>query len=96
MGRKAGGKDFSPRVRALFDIAIKELLASGKLLPKLKEQLLNDPAGTMQRMAQYAPKQVDMKIDQAVTLDTTAMADNVLEEIFNRRRDEQEHSKHIH
>jgi hypothetical protein len=71
MGRKAGGKDFSPRVRSLFDIAIKETLANGTLLPKLKEQLLEDPAGTIQKMSGYAPKQVNMDIDQKVTVDTT-------------------------
>lgn len=63
MGRKAGGKDFAPRVRSLFDIALKELLASGKLLPKLKEQLLSDPAGTFRAMSAYAPKQVELSVN---------------------------------
>ncbi len=82
MGRKAGGKDFSPRVRSLFNIALKELLASGKLLPKLKEQLLEDPAGTIQKMSGYAPKQVDMTLDQQVTIDTTKLTREVVEALY--------------
>jgi hypothetical protein len=82
MGRKAGGKDFSPRVRSLFDIAIRESLADGTLLSKLKEQLRDDPVGTMQKMAGYAPKQVDMTLEQTVLLDTTQLTTDVLNTMF--------------
>jgi len=82
MGRKAGGKDFSPRVRSLFDIAIRETLDDGTLLPKLKAQLREDPAGTIQRMSGYAPKQVDMTLDQQVTIDTTKLTREVVEALY--------------
>jgi len=69
-GRRAG-KDFGPRVRGLFNIAIKESIANGSLLPKLKKQLSDDPVGTFRAMAAYVPKQVDMSVDQQITVKGT-------------------------
>ena len=92
MGRKAGGKDFSPRVRSLFDIAIKETLADGSLLPRLKEQLREDPAGTIQRMSGYAPKQHDIDVNQSLSLDTTKLTREVLEALYTTK-DDNEHNE---
>ena len=93
-GKRVGGKDFSPRVRSLFDIAIKEALADGSLLKKLKQQLLEDPAGTIQRMAQYAPKQHDINVEQTVTVQSTEVSQTDMEIIKTLRAAENEHVTH--
>ncbi len=87
-GRKPGGKDFSPRVRSLFDHAIREELKNGTLLDTLRQQLREDPVGTMQKMAPYAPKQVDVDMQQTVTVDTTQLSDQLLREVILGIRDE--------
>ena len=94
MGRKAGGKDFAPRVRSLFDIALKEMIADGTLLPKLKKQLADDPAGTIQRFAGYAPKQVDMTLDQHVTIDRTEVSETDMAIIKALKEAQPEHVTH--
>jgi len=93
-GRRAG-KDFGPRVRGLFNIAIKESIADGSLLPKLKRQLKDDPAGTFRAMAAYVPKQVDMTVDQRVTVEGTEVTQTDMAIIRALKEAQDEQSENV-
>ncbi len=95
-GKKAGGKDFAPRVRSMFDRALEKLELKGDADKLMEAALKEDFVGTIQRMSAYAPKPVDMTLDQTVTVDSTMLGDEVLSALFERRQDEQERSKQVH
>jgi len=82
MGRKAGGKDFAPRVRSMFDRALEKLELKGDADSLMEKALTEDFVGTIQRMSGYAPKTLDMTLDQQVTIDTTTLSREVVEAIY--------------
>jgi hypothetical protein len=82
MGRKAGGKDFAPRVRSVLDRALEKLELKGDADKLMEQALKDDFIGTLQRMAGYAPKTVDMTLEQTVLLDTTQLTTDVLNTMF--------------
>ena len=82
MGKKAGGKDFAPRVRSMFDRALEKLELKGDADKLMEQALTDDFMGTVQKMASYAPKQVDMTLDQQVTIDTTQLTREVIESLY--------------
>jgi hypothetical protein len=81
-GRRAGGPDFSGRVRSLFDRSLEKLELKGDADKLMQAALKDDFIGTIQRMASYAPKQVDMTLEQTVLLDTTQLTTDVLNTMF--------------
>jgi TnpA family transposase len=87
MGRKAGGKDFSPRVRSIVDQVLEKMEKGGDARKLLEKQFREDFAGTLRAVAQYAPKQVDMSLTQTVSVDTTQVTDEILQQIINAKRE---------
>jgi hypothetical protein len=97
-GKRPGGKDFSPRVRSLFDRALEKFEKTGDAEVAMQKALQDDFIGTLQRMAAYAPKQVDMSLEQVTPVDTTALSPALLKEMFEERmkRDSEGSDKRIH
>ena len=82
MGRKAGGKDFAPRVRSIVDRVLENLEDTGKAEKLLKEQFESDFAGTLRAVSAFAPKQIDVDVEKTVSIDTTELTQEVLQELF--------------
>lgn len=81
-GRRSGGKDFSPRVRSLVDQVLEKMQESGDARKLLEAQFTEDFAGTLRAVAAFAPKQVDMAIDQQISIDTTQLSREVVEALY--------------
>ena len=97
MGKRAGGRDFAPRVRSLVDRVLENWNDTGKAEKALNEALEADFVGTLQRLASYAPKQVDMAVEQSLSIDTTQLSAEALEAIFaEKERREQDSTGPIH
>lgn len=97
MGKRAGGKDFAPRVRSLVDRVLEKLQLDGDAEELLEQAFRDDFAGTLKAMSAYAPKQVDMSLDQQVSLDTTQLSREVLTEMFSEKsRRDAESDKQVH
>jgi hypothetical protein len=60
MGRRAGGRDFAPRVRSAVDRVLEELEKNGDADKLIKAQLENDFAGTIAKFAAYTTKHIDI------------------------------------
>jgi hypothetical protein len=86
MGKRAGGKDFSPRVRSIIDQVLETMEKSGDARKLLKKQFEDDFAGTLRAVASFAPKQVDMTLDQQLTVDTTQLSKDVLTQLFSQEQ----------
>jgi len=95
-GKRAGGRDFGPRVRSIFDRVLEKLELRQDADKLMEKALLDDFVGTIQKMSQYAPKQVDIALEQTVSLDTTKVSQDILQALFEGRRDEQERTKRLH
>ena len=61
-GRRAGGTDFSPRVRSIVDQVLEKMEKAGDARALLEAQFREDFAGTLRAVASYVPKQIDMKV----------------------------------
>jgi hypothetical protein len=59
-GKRAGGRDFAPRVRCAFDRVLEGMESRKELDPLLLAAMKEDPIGTISKMASYAPKQLDI------------------------------------
>ncbi len=81
-GRRAGGTDFSPRVRSIVDQVLEKMEKAGDARALLEAQFREDFAGTLRAVASYAPKQIDMTLDQQVTIDTTKLTREVVEALY--------------
>ena len=97
-GRKAAGPDFSGRVRAAFHRTLQEAVDNHKLDELLLAQVLEDPLGAMNKMAPYAPKQVDMTLEDKTPVDTTALSPALLKEMFEERlnRESEGNDQRVH
>ena len=81
-GRRPGGKDFAPRVRSSIDRALEKLEDTGEADTLLMAAFRDDFVGTLQKMAAYAPKVVDMSLETTVSVDTTQLSQAILQEMF--------------
>jgi hypothetical protein len=95
-GKRAGGKDFAPRIRSMFDRALEKLELRGDADKLMEAALKEDFVGTVQRMAAYAPKQVDMSVDQTVTIDTTQITEETLRGLFTSNDTDKGTSPELH
>jgi len=96
-GRRAGGKDFSPRARSIIDQVLEKMQGNGDARKLLEAQFNEDFAGTLRAVAAFAPKQVDMTLDQQVSVDTTQLSKDVLTEMFSQKEiREQGSDKSVH
>lgn len=96
-GRRPGGRDFTPRLRSLIDRVLQNWDNSGKAEKALNAALEEDFVGTLQRLSAYAPKQVDMAVEQSLSIDTTQLSAEALQVIFaERERRESDSDKSIH
>ena len=86
MGRRAGGRDFAPRVRSVVDRVLEALQKNGDADKLLGRQFRDDFAGTLRALSAYVPKQLDVDltthtIEEFVTNAATAqVADDSTEE----------------
>jgi hypothetical protein len=95
MGKRAGGKDFAPRVRSLVDQVFNKLEENGDARDLLEKQFKEDFAGTLRAVAAYAPKQIDMSVNQEDAPETIGTTDwTVLREA--RKQLESKHAKTTH
>ena len=69
MGRKAGGKDFAPRVRSLVERVVAKLEQNGDAEKLLREQFEADFAGTLSKLQSYAIKQGSLEINGTLSLE---------------------------
>ena len=65
-GRKPGGRDFAPRVRSCIDRVLEKLEAKGDADILMEQALKEDFVGTLQKVASYAPKQVEAVITSSI------------------------------
>ena len=97
MGRRAGGKDFAPRIRSMVDRVLEKMHDTGKAEELLTKAFNEDFVGTARAMAAYAPKQVDIDLEQNVSIDTTALSKDVLNEMFAiKEKREAGHDSQVH
>jgi hypothetical protein len=61
-GRRPGGKDFAPRARSVIDRVIAKLEANGDADRLLEAAFIDDFVGTLQKVAPYAPKVIDLDV----------------------------------
>jgi hypothetical protein len=65
-GRKPGGKDFAPRVRSAVDRVIKRLEKNGEIDSILLQAIREDPINSLQKLASYAPKQLEATVTHTI------------------------------
>ena len=66
MGRRAGGRDFAPRVRSCIDRVLEALEQSGDADALMEAAFREDYVGTLAKVAAYAPKQVEAVITSSI------------------------------
>ena len=60
MPKRAGGRDFAPRVRSIVDRVVEKLEKGGDADRLLEDQLREDYVGTLAKLAHYTTKQIDV------------------------------------
>lgn len=85
MGKRAGGRDFAPRVRSAVSRVLECLEEKGDLDALLMDAMQKDLVGTLSALAKYAPQQIDMAVENA-PIDTTSLSPDILHTIFEERR----------
>ena len=69
----------------MVDRALERLEKTGDAEKYIDRALKEDFVGTLQRLASYAPKQVDMSLEQTVAIDTTQLSKEILREMFTEK-----------